>query len=66
MDLSNAKIGRQKAKLKVKNLSDKLKYKLSRTYATVSVQEKVSKIFNVEAEYDKALLATGYEASVSA
>ncbi|KYC73944.1 CdaR family protein [Heyndrickxia coagulans] len=66
MDLSNAQIGRQKAKLKVKDLSDKLKYKLNRTYATVSVQEKVSKIFNVEAEYDKALLATGYEASVPA
>jgi YbbR domain-containing protein len=27
------------------------------------VQEKVSKVFNVEAEYDKDLLATGYEAS---
>jgi YbbR domain-containing protein len=63
MDLSDTQIGRQRVKLKMKNLSDKLKYKLSRTYAYVTVQEKVTKTYNVEAEYDKDLLASGYEAS---
>ncbi|MBE6185587.1 CdaR family protein [Heyndrickxia ginsengihumi] len=63
MDLSNAHIGRQKAEIKIKNISDKLKVKLSRKYAYVTVQEKISKRFNVEAEFDKGLVPEGYETS---
>lgn len=62
MDLSDAKIGKQRVKIKFKDLSDKLTAKISPAYATVNVQEKVTKEFRVDAEFNPNLLASGFEA----
>ncbi|GIN87081.1 hypothetical protein J6TS2_34670 [Heyndrickxia sporothermodurans] len=62
MDLSDAKIGKQRVKIKYKDLSDKLTAKISPEYATVNVQEKVTKEFSVNAEFNTNLLASGFEA----
>ena len=60
VDLSDPKIGSQKVPIKVKNLSDKISYTLTQTNTTAVVEEKVTEEFNVEAEFDKTLLADGY------
>lgn len=62
IDLTNAKIGRQTVKLKVKNLSDKLKATISPATVSVSVQEKITKEFRVDAEFNSNLLDEGYAA----
>lgn len=62
VDLTDAKVGTQKVKLQIKNLSDKLKATLNPAYVNVSVQEKITKEFKVEAEYNNSLLQEGYSA----
>jgi YbbR domain-containing protein len=62
VDLSDAKIGTQKVKLKVKNISDKLKVTIKPATAIVTVQEKITKEFKVEAEFNQRLLEDGYTA----
>ncbi|MBS4174785.1 CdaR family protein [Bacillus sp. FJAT-49736] len=62
VDLSNAKIGRQRVKIKVKDLTDKLKAKISPAEIEVSVQEKVTVEKPVAAEFSSDLLAEGFEA----
>ncbi|MEH7414744.1 CdaR family protein [Neobacillus drentensis] len=62
VDLTNAKIGEQKVKLKIRNLSDKLKATMKPASVTVSVQEKISKEFRVEAEFDSSQIEDGYSA----
>ncbi|MCM3729073.1 CdaR family protein [Neobacillus cucumis] len=64
VDLTNAKIGEQKVKLKIKNLSDKLKATMKPASVTVSVQEKISKEFRVEAEFDSGQIEDGYSAGL--
>ncbi|KYD23118.1 CdaR family protein [Caldibacillus debilis] len=62
VDLTNAPIGIQKAELKVKNISDKLKVRIDPAVVTVNVQEKVTKEFSVEPEFNKNALEEGYTA----
>lgn len=62
VDLSNAKIGSQRVKLKTKGLSDKLTAKISPAAVEVSVQEKVTVEKPVTAEFNSDLLAEGFEA----
>jgi len=62
VDLTNAKIGKQKIKLKVRNLSDKLKATMKPSNVTVSVQEKITKEFRVEAEFNAGQIEDGYTA----
>nr|WP_295973090.1 CdaR family protein [uncultured Bacillus sp.] len=61
-DLSEAKVGTQRVKLKIKNLSDKLTAKINPEYVNVTVQEKVTKEFNVKVEFNEDMVAEGYEA----
>ncbi|MBB6447884.1 CdaR family protein [Bacillus benzoevorans] len=61
-DLSQAKVGRQRVQLQIRNLSDKLSAEIDPEYVNVTVQEKVSKEFNVEVEFNKKMVAEGYEA----
>lgn len=63
-DLTKAKIGDQTVKLKVRNISDKLKVSVKPSYVNVSVQEKVTKVFKVTAEYNKADIADGFTAGL--
>lgn len=62
VDLTEAKIGRQKVKLKVKDLSDKLKATIKPAAVTVNVQEKITKEFKVEAEFNTSQVEEGYSA----
>ena len=62
VDLTKAKIGNQRVKLRIKNLSDKMTATIQPSYANVSVQEKITKEFNVDAEFNSSLLPAGYVA----
>lgn len=62
VDLTNGKVGMHKVKLKIRNLSDKLKATLNPTYVNVSIQEKITKEFRVDAEYNSNMLEDGYSA----
>jgi YbbR domain-containing protein len=62
VDLTKAKIGNQTVKLKVRNISEKLKVTVKPSYVNVSVQEKITKEFKVTAEYDNGAVADGYSA----
>ncbi|NMD72704.1 YbbR-like domain-containing protein [Bacillus sp. DNRA2] len=62
VDLTDAKIGTQTVKLEVKNLSDKLDVTIKPATAKVTLQEKITKEFKVEAEFNQNLLDDGYTA----
>lgn len=62
VDLTNVKIGNQKVKFEVRDLSDKLKATIKPSSITVSIQEKVTKEFKVEAEFNNSLVEEGYTA----
>ncbi|WP_318506208.1 YbbR-like domain-containing protein [Bacillus sp. T3] len=60
MDLTDAKIGTQTVKIEVKDISDKLKVTIKPSTAKVTVQEKITKEFKVDAEFNQNLLEDGY------
>ncbi|WP_066321574.1 YbbR-like domain-containing protein [Bacillus sp. FJAT-29814] len=62
VNLADAKIGRQKAKIEIRNLSDKIKATIKPDSATVTVEEKITKEFNVEAEFNQDLIGEGFSA----
>ena len=62
VDLTDAKIGSQRVKLKVNNLSDKLKATIKPATITVNIQEKITKEFKVDAEFNNSLVEDGYKA----
>ncbi|WP_040205757.1 CdaR family protein [Neobacillus jeddahensis] len=62
VDLTDAKIGKQKVKLKVKELSDKLKATLKPASVNVTVEERITKEFKVEAEINNSQIDDGYSA----
>lgn len=62
VDLRNAKIGRQKVKLKIDMLSDKIKATIKPEEITVTVQERISKQFKIEAEFNQNIIEEGYSA----
>lgn len=62
VDLSNVSIGDHRVPVLYKDFSDKLKVKIEPSYAEVSIQEKVTEEFSVEAEFNNNTLAEGFEA----
>ncbi|MBS4201648.1 YbbR-like domain-containing protein [Bacillus sp. FJAT-49732] len=62
IDLSDAQIGRHRVQFLFKDISDKLKVTIEPAYADISLQEKVTKEFGVEAEFNRSILAEGFEA----
>ncbi|WP_442597565.1 CdaR family protein [Neobacillus sp. D3-1R] len=62
VDLSDIKIGSHTVPLKIKDISEKLEVQIDPAYANITVQEKVTKEFEVEAEYNSGLLEDGFEA----
>lgn len=60
IDLTNAEIGQQEVQIQIRNLSDKLTATIDPTYVTVSVQEKVTREFTVEPEFNADLLEEGF------
>lgn len=62
VDLTNAKMGNQKVNFEVSGLSEKLKATIKPSSLTVSIQEKVTTEFTVEAEFNSDLIKEGYTA----
>ncbi|MHC0039639.1 CdaR family protein [Pseudoneobacillus sp. C159] len=62
VDLKEIKIGNHTVPIKIKDINNKLKVQIDPAYANINVQERVTKEFRVEAEYDSALLEDGYAA----
>ncbi|MDR7002815.1 CdaR family protein [Neobacillus niacini] len=62
VDLTNAKIGHQTVKLKIKGLSDKLKATIKPSRVNVSIQEKITQEYNVDTEFNHNLLQEGFAA----
>lgn len=63
VDLTNAELGNQRLPIRIKDVSDRLKVTIEPAYVNVSVQEKVTKEFRVEAEFDRGLIEEGYLAA---
>lgn len=62
VDLTKAKVGKQRVLLKVRDLNDSITATINPTYIDVNVQEKETKDFSIEVEYDKKMIAEGYAA----
>lgn len=62
VDLTNERLGRHTVSIKAENLSDKLNVRLDPATVDVVIEEKVSKSFSVEPEFNERLLAEGYNA----
>ncbi|MFE8704222.1 YbbR-like domain-containing protein [Cytobacillus sp. FJAT-54145] len=60
VDLTNAEIGTQRVPILIRDISDKVEVTIDPGFANISVQEKVTREFSVEAEFDSKLLDTGY------
>ncbi len=62
VDLTKAKIGHQTVKLKIKDLSDKLKATIKPSRVNVSIQEKITQEYKVDTEFNRGLLQEGFAA----
>ena len=62
-DLSRVKVGKQRIKLQIKDLSDKLTATIDPEYVEVDIQEKVTKEYSVDVEFDGKMVDEGYIAS---
>ncbi|KON85757.1 hypothetical protein AF332_02195 [Sporosarcina globispora] len=65
VDLTNAEIGSQRVEFKIRDISDKLDVTINPQYADVTVHEKVTQEFKVDAEFNKSLLGEGYSAEAA-
>ncbi|MCM3707480.1 MULTISPECIES: CdaR family protein [Cytobacillus] len=65
VDLTNAEIGSQRVEIKIRDISDKLDVTINPQYADVTVHEKVTQEFKVDAEFNNSLLAEGYTAEAA-
>lgn len=62
VDLSDLEIGKHRVPILYKDISDKLKVAVEPSYTEVNLQEKVTDDFRVEAEFNRSILAEGFEA----
>ncbi|RLQ93245.1 CdaR family protein [Falsibacillus albus] len=62
VDLRDLGIGKHQVRIKSKGISDKLAARIEPAYINVDIEEKVTKEFKVEAEFNSAILADGFEA----
>lgn len=60
VDLTEAEIGTQEVPIQIRDISERLTVKIEPETVEVSVQEKVTKEFSVEAEFNTGILADGY------
>lgn len=60
VDLSDAEIGTERVPIKIKDISDKLDVTIDPAYVNVSIQEKVTKEYKVDVEFDQSLIEDGY------
>ncbi|WP_338471379.1 CdaR family protein [Niallia sp. XMNu-256] len=64
VDLTKAKVGKQRVMLQVKDLSPSITPTISPAYIEVNVQERETKEFSIEVEYNQKMIADGYKAGV--
>ncbi|RWR13993.1 CdaR family protein [Siminovitchia fortis] len=64
VDLSDLSIGNHRVPILYKDFSEKLKVQVEPVYVEVSIQEKVTKDFTVEPEFNNNILAEGFEAEL--
>ncbi|WP_064091701.1 CdaR family protein [Rossellomorea aquimaris] len=62
VDLNELGIGEHQVQIKTDNLSEKLEVKLDPDFVNVSVQEKITKEFSVDPEFNESFLSNGFEA----
>jgi YbbR domain-containing protein len=60
VNLSDAEIGEKKVRILVRDISDRLDVTVKPQYANVSIQEKVTKEFKVEPEFNQSLVGDGF------
>ncbi|WP_226679370.1 CdaR family protein [Mesobacillus jeotgali] len=60
VDLTEAELGNQRVPITIKDVSDRLTVTIEPGYANVSIQEKVTKEFRVEAEFSGNIVEEGY------
>ncbi|MBT2685634.1 CdaR family protein [Bacillus sp. ISL-37] len=60
VDLTEAELGNQRVPITIKDVSDRLTVTIEPGYANVSIQEKVTKEFKVEAEFSGNMVEEGY------
>lgn len=60
LDLTKAEIGTQRVEFQIRDISDKLIVRIEPAAVNVNVQEKVTKEFTVDAQFNKNLLEDGY------
>ncbi|RSD21173.1 CdaR family protein [Mesobacillus subterraneus] len=60
VDLTDAEIGKQRVPITIKDISERLTVTIEPGYANVSVQEKVTKEFRVDAEFSGNIVEDGY------
>ncbi|MDQ0270657.1 CdaR family protein [Cytobacillus purgationiresistens] len=62
VDLADAEIGEESVPIEIKDISDKLDVIIDPSVANVTIQERVSKDFRVEAEFNNGILGEGFVA----
>jgi len=60
LDLSKATIGKHKVKFKYKGFSDKLQIQIEPSSIDVTIEEKVTRIFRVDPDFNQSQLAPNY------
>lgn len=60
LDLTKAEIGNQRVKFEIRDISEKLNVTIKPEAVNVNVQEKVTKEFPIDVQFNKALLEEGY------
>jgi YbbR domain-containing protein len=60
VDLTDAEMGNQRVPITIKDVSERLAVTIEPGYANVSIQEKVTKEFSVDAEFSGNIVADGY------
>ncbi|MBS4210017.1 CdaR family protein [Bacillus sp. FJAT-50079] len=62
IDLSDVEIGKHRVPILYKDVSEKLKVTIEPQYVDITLQERVTEEFKVEAEFNRGILAEGFEA----
>jgi len=62
IDLDNLSLGQHRVKVQYRNISDNLNVVVKPDIVNVTIEERDSKQFSVEASYDKNKVKNGYEA----
>ncbi|WP_071458843.1 CdaR family protein [Bacillus massilinigeriensis] len=65
-DLTKLEMGEHRVTIMARNISDRLKVTIKPKYADVSIQEKISKEFKVDAEFNRDMVDEGYSADAPA